>query len=426
MKLKSLAVLSLAGLTFAQSYAATNIPAKIIEEDIIKFQLQTDQLLRQKAHILLKETTGELSGMLTGTIDGSSQNQSRVGSVIGKTLIGALAGTGIALTGLAAPLGLATLLAQAGTVAGIGATAGALTPENIQTGSLKGSIEGNIKGSNWDNYYQSKLYSITVIDPDQLKVLQQISENKSSKSECLSQYENNLNEIIKSKRYFTLSESKTLINNIAQINSLTGDLQTKIPGLKTDEKAYANSLLDKSTEWLKKKMTITFLGMNGLEVEKGKSYIVNTNMTFRPYKNNRSGYLFAKEENIPLLKVPFADSKTVNMSVREKLLELEQQGYVEFTTDLGKIIHPGYLHLINGVLADDHYWGGSPIYLHLNFQLIKEHTIVKNNNKCTKVSELKNYLINASSSQDLLFDMVDNNLATDLFSSENINQLKIL
>lgn len=125
---------------------------------------------------------------------------------------------------------------------------------------------------------KEKIYSLTVLNPDHLKVFQGAQEElKKTLNE-----EDRVNKILgsyidfsmKAQRYITFKEADQLSNQVAKMNSDLQDLEELAVKLPLKEQAVLNSFQKSMSDWMNKKLVFVTIAKNGLAIDIKKDYFV--------------------------------------------------------------------------------------------------------------------------------------------------------
>lgn len=125
---------------------------------------------------------------------------------------------------------------------------------------------------------KEKVYSLTVVNPDHLKVFQQAQEelkktlNEEDRvSKILGKY---IEYSMKAQRFITFKEADKLSNQIAKMNSDLQDLEELSVKLPLKEQAALTGFQKSMSEWMNKKLVFVTVARNGFAIDMKKDFYV--------------------------------------------------------------------------------------------------------------------------------------------------------
>lgn len=323
-KLLVLALLTVQ-LAFAaprQVLAAASAQAKVVtlQHDIHALQYASDRMLTDKAHVLLKELNFEQKGQLSGSVSGQMESTNRFGSAA----IGAVIGTTLMylLSGVAPYIGLPLSLAAPLEGAAVGGGLGLMIPEKVGSGSLQGQIQGEVRSQGWDNFYNPKSYVLLVIDPAQISTIESL-EREYRSDRCVGKYKTALRNLVQGKRYFTVEELGVFLRNIAEINRLLYDLAAASIDRSPAERVGIEAFMNRTNEWLAKKINVAGIGTTGLQVQPFDSLRVSFSDKLGWYENVAKSQMAVRPKPVDAVFVP-VDTKSKD--VLEKAISALRAG----------------------------------------------------------------------------------------------------
>lgn len=227
---------SLISLVSTTAYSAQLTAAQLAQakKNLTERMLETEDLLRVKGFIITKEQTGMIHGQIKGALNGNYSETSRFSSALGLSILGLFAGFvtgGLALPGLVG-----------------GALIGGVLPEEVGAGSLTGELNGSLTGKNWENVKDGSVWGAVIIEPSQIDRIEKFNDTYDSKnSQCAADYLSMIEKIKKTKKYFTRTEAKKILDDIAKMRDLATDIEKSLPSIKdkNEFKSYISSFFEK-------------------------------------------------------------------------------------------------------------------------------------------------------------------------------------
>ena len=175
-----------------------------------------------------------IDGQIKGALNGNYSETSRFSSALGLSVLGLFAGFvtgGLALPGLVG-----------------GGLIGSVLPEEVGAGSITGELNGSLTGKNWENVKGGSVWGAVIIEPSQIARIEEFNNTYGSKnSQCAADYLSMIEKIKKTKKYFTRTEAKKILDDIAKMRDLATDIEKSLPSIKekNDFKFYISSFFEK-------------------------------------------------------------------------------------------------------------------------------------------------------------------------------------
>jgi hypothetical protein len=427
------------------NYDVTNDAANSFDLQIRATELMqtVDEVLLKNAHTLQMDPTGSFTGSIKGHITGEFSAQSRVSSVLGKGILGLLAGpTLVALApALGTPLALGETLMASALGGGAGVVAGAAKPDKVATGNLSGEIEGEFKGKTWQNHYSSRYFAVIVVDPSQIQALQTLKTKGFVNSGCADQYEQLLQSVVRSKRYLTVEKARELLMMISQIRELAKKVYKDIPKQNALDKEDSRRFVAETKEWLAKKLTLMTIGLNGLEIQPQVLYRVDFKADLQAYQISRCGTFTCDSKlksSTPAAPVYVPSSTPADQVLplaaekfNERINAEYNKNLAEHAKDKTGGIATGYyrdddkIYDVKAVDSEFRFERGGRLPYQISTQSAQLLKAQNNPALCSSQNDLAALLGNTSASEDILFDSVSDDTIERHFSSESVTPIRL-